>query len=274
MKTLFASGNQFLLHEASSNCYLEASDILNNLIPPLLTPFSGFTVVKGLFEPSSILHLRDQYFGSFEDGSYSYYDCNWHHNFSSFESHGTGNHPAASFVNSPDFLKFISTPSLRHISAFLLRSSSALLCPRAIVRSFSYLSNRCTFAHRDCEYFKVLDTTKAITAWIPLGPADFDSGQLIYLNDSHLFSDTIQSYVRTDRTLSSNLQSFADQFNLSWVAPVLDLGDVVFHCLHNVHASFDTHNVIPRLSCDLRFSADPSSVDPRWGNTWRGDDGL
>ncbi len=274
MTTLSASGERFLIYDAPSSSYLFASDILSGLLQPLLSPFSGFVVVKGLLDPVAISNIRDLYFGSFDDGSYSYYDNNWHHDHPSIDSHGAGNHPAASFVRSRSFLNFISNPALQKVSSYLLRSQQTLLCPRAIVRSFSHLSKRCTYAHRDCEYFKIPDNSKALTAWIPLGPADFEHGQLIYLNNSHLFPDSIKHSVRSDRTLSSNLQALADQFKMFWLAPKVELGDVVFHCLNNVHASFDTTNVIPRLSCDLRFSVDMNSVDSRWSQSWRGDDGL
>ena len=46
------------------------------------------------------------------------------------------------------------------------------------------------------------------------------------------------------------------------------------HCLNTVHASFDTNNITPRLSCDLRFAPSTEYLDPRWSTHWRGDDGL
>ena len=41
-----------------------------------------------------------------------------------------------------------------------------------------------------------------------------------------------------------------------------------------MHASFDSFSNIPRLSIDLRFSSTVNDHDPRWSNSWRGDDGF
>lgn len=274
MNTLIASGAPFHIHRAPSSFYLDASSLVNGSTDPLNHPLSGFLVIKRVFSPSSINRLRDLYFSSFGDNSYAFYDNNWHHNYSYPDSHGTGTHPARAFVQSSLFLDFISNSLLHKISSYLLGTSNSLLCPRAIVRSFSHLSKRCTYAHRDCDYFNIPDNSKALTAWIPLGPADYEHGQLIYLENSQHLSEVIAKDVRTDRTLSSDLQSVSEKYNLKWLAPELEIGDVVFHCLNNVHASFDTSNIVPRLSCDLRFSTNKASMDPRWGNSWRGDDGL
>ena len=62
--------------------------------------------------------------------------------------------------------------------------------------------------------------------------------------------------------------------NLKWYRPIIEIGDVIFHSLEIIHASFDSFSNIPRLSIDLRFAASEDDLDPRWSNEWRGDDGL
>ena len=83
------------------------------------------------------------------------------------------------------FLNIVNSNLIKKISIKLLNSESTILCPRMIVRSFSNLSERCTYAHRDKEYFKSFKPKNVITCWIPLGLVGSNNGQLIYLLDSH-----------------------------------------------------------------------------------------
>ena len=59
-----------------------------------------------------------------------------------------------------------------------------------------------------------------------------------------------------------------------WLIPKINIGDIVFHCLFSVHASFKSQVKVPRLSCDLRFAASKEDEDPRWNSYWYGEDGL
>ena len=68
--------------------------------------------------------------------------------------------------------------------------------------------------------------------------------------------------------------NLSKNLNLNWIRPIIEEGDVIYHSLEIVHASFDSNSNIPRLSIDLRFSASAEDHDPRWSNPWRGDDGL
>ena len=249
------------LSSANSTCYSEE------------IPFSGFLVVRNVFPSSTVNLLRDLYFSMFND-EYSFTNGQWNHVIDSCLSHGVGNHPARNFVRSTQFIEFINSPRLRFAASRLLDASNVYLCPRAIVRSFSHYSKRFTHAHRDCDYFVSSKPSKAITAWVPLGPADLDHGQLIYLKDSHLLHEDVNKLVKKDRTISSDLGALADSLQTSWYLPDVTVGDVVFHCMNNIHASFSTSNKVPRLSCDLRFAASLEYSDPRWNSTWAGDDGL
>ena len=66
----------------------------------------------------------------------------------------------------------------------------------------------------------------------------------------------------------------SNSLNLKWYRPIIEIGDVIFHSLEIVHASFDSNSIMPRLSIDLRYGASDFDLDSRWSDDWRGDDGL
>ena len=267
---LKASGKSFEAIDVPSECYIELDDLLSS---KPINNFGGILVVKNVFSNEIIDSLRSQYFSMFE-GDYEYDGSEWTHVNNSKLSHGIGLHPANIFVRSESFHNFIESSTLKKLAAVLLHSDQSVLSPRVILRSFSHLSSRCTLAHRDMDYFRTSDNSKALTAWIPLGPADSHHGQLVYLKDSHKNISSITKLVKDDRTITSDLKDLADHLETTWYLPKISKGDIVFHCLNVVHASFDTNNMIPRLSCDLRFASSTEYLDPKWSNYWRGDDGL
>ena len=143
------------------------------------------------------------------------------------------------------------------------------------MRSFSKCSTFTTKAHRDKEYYVSSDSSKAITSWIPIGPADKNHGQLIYLENSHQFSFADKSNKdKKERIISSSLNELANEKCSRWLIPKINMGDILFHCLFSVHASFESKVTIPRLSCDLRFAGSKEYEDPRWHSYWYGEDGL
>lgn len=267
---LKASQRSFKAIDAPSECYTELDDLLSS---KPINNLEGFLVVKNVFSHDIINSLRSQYFSRFE-GDYEYDGSEWTHVKRSKLSHGVGLHPANAFVRSKSFCDFIESSILKKLAALLLHSDQAVLCPRAIARSFSHLSSVRTLAHRDRDYFRITDNSKALTAWIPLGPTDLHHGQLVYLKDSQQNISRISKLVKEQRTITSDLQGLSDHFKTTWYIPTLSKGDVVFHCLNNVHASFDTQNIVPRLSCDLRFASSSEHLDPKWSKRWSGDDGL
>jgi hypothetical protein len=267
---LKASQKSFKAIDVPSECSIELDDLLNN---NPINNFEGILVVKNVFSNEIIDSLRSQYFSMFE-GNYEYDGSEWTHVNNSKLSHGIGSHPANMFVRSEPFRNFIESSILKKLAAVLLHSDQSVLSPRVILRSFSHLSSRCTLAHRDRDYFRTSDNSKALTAWIPLGPADSHHGQLVYLKDSYKNISTISKLVKSDRIITSDLKGLADHLETTWYLPKISKGDIVFHCLNVVHASFDTNKMIPRLSCDLRFASSTKYLDPKWSNYWRGDDGL
>ena len=101
-----------------------------------------------------------------------------------------------------------------------------------------------------------------------------NNGQLIYLLDSHKREEEIDKLVNSERIISKDFKKLSNSLNLKWYRPIIEIGDVIFHSLEIIHASFDSLSNIPRLSIDLRFAASKDDLDPKWSNEWRGDDGL
>ena len=148
----------FEAFDAPPEYYIELDDLLNG---KYINNFEGFLVIKNVFSHEIIDSLRSQYFSMFE-GDYEYNGSEWTHVKNSKLSHGIGSHPANIFVRSKSFCDFIESSILKKLAAVLLHSDQSVLSPRAILRSFSHLSSRCTLAHRDRDYFCIKDNSKAV----------------------------------------------------------------------------------------------------------------
>ena len=272
---LSSAGLQFKAFSPTKSYYADSKEILlnqeqykNKIIQ------QGFLVVKDVMDKEKIKNLRDQYYLLFKE-EYKKKDKEWYQIKEPKDSHGYGNHPVKNFLKSDDFLKFVNDPYLKKIVSILFGSNEAFLSKRVLVRSFSSLSSFTTSAHRDKEYYVSSNPLEAITAWIPLGIVDKVHGQLIYLEKSHNFEFIDKSnYDKKDRIISKNLSKLAEGKGSRWLIPNVNPGDVIFHCLNTVHASFDSKTLVPRLSCDLRFASATDYLDPRWNNYWYGEDGL
>ena len=98
---------------------------------------------------------------------------------------------------------------------------------------------------------------------------------LLLYEKSHTFDFIDKSkHDKKDRVISKNLSKLAKGKASRWLIPEVNPGDVIFHSLESVHASFDSNTLVPRLSCDLRFASSKEYLDPRWNNYWYGEDGL
>lgn len=272
---LKSSGLEFNAYKPTKNYYAEHKDILLNKEKyknKILQ--QGFLVVRNLMNKEIIKNLRDQYYQLFKE-EYKKLSNDWYQIKEPQHSHGYGNHPVKNFIKSNDFLKFVNDPYLKKIVSILLGSYETALSKRVLVRSFSSLSSFTTSAHRDSEYYISSNPSEAITAWIPLGLADKQRGQLVYLDKSHNFKFIDKSnYPKKDKVISKNLSKLAMDKGSKWLIPDIYPGDVIFHGLNIVHASFESKTLFPRLSCDLRFASAVDYLDPRWNEYWYGEDGL
>ena len=272
---LLSSNIEFKAYEPSSKYYANSQDVLDNkeFFKNKINE-QGFLLVRDVMDIKKIKELRDQYYQLFSE-EYKRKNNDWFQYKEPKDSHGYGNHPVKRFLKSESFIKFINDPFLKRIVSILLESKETVLSKRVLVRSFSSLSSFTTSAHRDKEYYVSPNPTKVITCWIPLGPADKDHGQLVYLEKSHnfLFVDKSKKD-KKDRIITKNLNKLAHDKGTRWLIPKFNVGDVIFHCLNSVHASFDSNTLVPRLSCDLRFASSKENLDSRWNEHWYGEDGL
>ena len=272
---LISSGLEFKAYKPSENYYADSKDILlnedkykNKIIE------QGFLVVQNVMDKQTVKTLRDKYYELFEE-EYKKVNNEWYQIKEPKYSHGYDDHPVKNFIKSDDFLKFVNDPYLKKIVSILFGSSETVLSKRVLVRSFSSLSTFTTNAHKDKDYYVSSKPQEALTAWIPLGSVDKVVGQLVYLEKSHnlKFIDKSKN-PKKDRIISKNLSNLAKDKRCRWLIPDLNIGDVIFHCLDIVHASFDSKSLLPRLSCDLRFASAKDYLDHRWDNYWYGEDGL
>ena len=273
--SLVSSEKRFNAFQAPKKHYVNLNELLKS--PQKYedkVKSNGFVVIKNVINEEKISKLRNNYYKLFSH-EYKFENNSWHQLTNPIDSHGYGNHPVKSFLKSEEFLSFVNDPQLKNIASILLGSKKTILSKRILVRSFSKCSTFTTKAHRDKEYYVCPEPKKAITAWIPIGPADVNHGQLIYLENSHNFAFEDKSQKeKKDRIISSDLDKLAKVNSSRWLIPKIDIGDIVFHCLFSVHASFKSQVTVPRLSCDLRFAASKNHEDPRWNSYWYGEDGL
>jgi len=274
MEVLQASKENFFCYPSSEVNTISFEEFISKKNSIKSLKEKGFLVVKDVIPKKDIDNARDVYFSLFKKGEYKKDKENWKHLYNHEDSHGCKNHPSIKFIKTKQFLKIAYSDKLNSLSKRILNSENTNLSPRMIVRSFSNLSKRCTYAHRDKEYFKSSNPQNVATCWIPIGPVGKLLGQLIYLMDSQNFESKIDDLVNEDKIISKNLGNLAKDLNMNWIRPIVEEGDVIFHSLEIVHASFDSNSNIPRLSIDLRYSASKDDHDSRWSNPWRGDDGL
>lgn len=275
MEVLTASKKRFDCYSSNEVNTLNFQELIlgKDLNLPKLNKI-GFLVIKNVIPKEDIDNARNNYFNLFKNGEYEKFNDKWIHLSNHKDPHGCNNHPSKEFLKKEQFLKIILSDNLNFLTKKLLNSNEVFLSPRMIVRSFSKLSSKCTFAHRDKEYFICKNSKNVITCWIPLGPVGVEYGQLIYLSDSHKKEKLIDNFVKDEKIISKDLDKLSKDLNLKWFRPIIEEGDIIFHSLEIVHSSFDSCSNIPRLSIDLRFSSTIEDHDPRWSNSWRGNDGL
>ncbi len=273
--SLKSSGNSFFAFDPPQKHYVDFHDLLKNkdYFRDKVNE-NGFLIIKNALNKKELNNLRDNYYKRFPN-DFVFSEDNWFQINNPKGSHGYGNHPVKNYVKSKEFLKFVYSKRLNDIASILLGSKDTVISKRIIVRSFANSSTVTTKAHKDSDYYVSSDLSKAVTAWIPIGPADKDHGQLIYLENSHKFSYKDNSKLdKKDRVITSNLEKLGSESSSRWLIPKLNMGDILFHCLRIVHASFDSTVNIPRLSCDIRFAASSEFQDPRWNSYFYGEDGL
>ncbi|KAF2484742.1 hypothetical protein BDY17DRAFT_134811 [Neohortaea acidophila] len=145
-----------------------------------------------------------------------------------------------------------------------------------------------------------------LTAWVPIGDCTAEGGGLMYLENSQDIGRNVEAdFVKRaehftpeerinafnanmarDGQLAHNVDDFrrdylAGQFGRNggkrrWLAGNFEAGDVVFHNEYLIHGAVKNQDPEGRirLSTDLRFYEEGSSLDERWMKVWKRDDGL
>jgi phytanoyl-CoA hydroxylase len=202
----------------------------------------------------------------------------------------------------PEYLEFLRHPALRSFVRELMGWDKEVLLARTLLRHC--VPNGISSAiHYDKIFLRGGDpTNNFLTAWVPIGDIAQNGGGLIYLEGSTDlgkqieadFTEKAKEFTKEERMNAYNknmaangsLGDDAEEFyqregkglrgSKKWLATNYEAGDVIFHNPYIVHGTSmneDQFNRI-RLSTDLRFYEEGTSLDERWFRVWTPDDGL
>ncbi len=135
-----------------------------------------------------------------------------------------------------------------------------------------------TQAHYDLLYLRE-GSDHVLSMWIPLGDCPTSLGGLIYLEGSHRWvqeEERVRFEKRPAASITADLPSLAQVHDARWLYADYEMGDVMVHTAHIVHAALDNHDPEGRLrlSTDIRYQLANEQIDLRWQNHWHDEDGL
>ncbi len=245
---------------------------------------NGYLYLPGILNREEVLNLREAYMNMFDPAIFKEGTTRREGVFSGkFQfapaEHGHTDHPASKFVQQDAFRLFTGSKELKQI-AELLMASEVVQLKRKPLRHFYKGTMIASKAH--CDYTYLNDGTENLLSfWIPLGDISMETGGLLYLEQSHHLNlgqlrEEVKSTETTidQRPIAKDLQHVSDVAGLPWLYADFKAGDIVIHNPFIVHASLDCCTDLMRLSTDLRFVKANDPVDPRWLESWRGDDGY
>ena len=159
-----------------------------------------------------------------------------------------------------------------------LFAASVHLHQRKLIRHALVNDTWITPAHYDLVYLRE-GSSNLLSAWIPLGDCPVERGGLIYLEGSHRHfaaRDVLEGGAKRAEHISYDLPALAEELDTRWLIADYRAGDVVVHSPYLLHASLNNvdANRQMRLSTDIRFQSSNETIDPRWQQHWRDDDGL
>jgi phytanoyl-CoA hydroxylase len=226
-----------------------------------------------------------------------------------FNSIGSPSYPDAAKLQAiaaahctPQYLAFLQNPELHEFVRSFMRWTSEVLLPRTLLRH-SVPYGISSAIHYDKIFLRGGDpASEFLTAWVPIGDTAHDGGGLIYLKNSTEIGRRIEAnFTKRAQTLSAedriraynqnmaangSLGTDAEEFyqgegrdfkrSTEWLTTDYEAGDCIFHNPYIVHGTTlneDKLNRI-RLSTDLRFYQEGSSLDERWLKLWAPTDGL
>ncbi len=118
-----------------------------------------------------------------------------------------------------------------------------------------------------------------LAMWIPLGDCPRERGGLAYLEGSHhwvMAGEREGTLKMPAASITAGLPGLADERDARWLVTDHEVGDVVVHSAHVVHAALDNtdRQGTMRLSTDIRYQWLSEPIDWRWQEHWNYDDGL
>lgn len=135
-----------------------------------------------------------------------------------------------------------------------------------------------TQAHYDLVYLRE-GSDRVLSMWIPVGDCPRERGGLAYLEGSHhwvMAKERAGTLKLPAASITADLPSLANEHNARWLLADYEVGDVVVHSAHIVHAALDNTDAggTMRLSTDIRYQRASEAIDWRWQEHWNYDDGL
>ncbi|KAI8659771.1 hypothetical protein NCS56_01195000 [Fusarium sp. Ph1] len=137
--------------------------------------------------------------------------------------------------------------------------------PRSLLRC-AVPGGEITPVHYDQIFLRAGPLT-SVTAWVPIGDIEVESGGLIYLDRAHDIGVKYEEdFSKMNADLSDEERMFGNKWSRAWLAGAYEAGDVVFHTPYTIHAG--AKNRSPkgrvRVSTDLRFVDKTKPYDERW----------
>lgn len=135
-----------------------------------------------------------------------------------------------------------------------------------------------TQAHYDLVYLRE-GSDRVLSMWIPLGDCPRERGGLAYLEGSHhwvMAQEREGTLKMPAASITADLPGLANERDARWLVTDYEVGDVVVHSAHIVHAALDNtdrHGTM-RLSTDIRYQRLSEPIDWRWQEHWNYNDGL
>lgn len=135
-----------------------------------------------------------------------------------------------------------------------------------------------TQAHYDLVYLRQ-GSDRVLSMWIPLGDCPRRRGGLTYLEGSHhwvMAGERAGTLKMHAASITADLPGLAEERDARWLVTDYEVGDVVVHSAHIVHAALDNveRDGTMRLSTDIRYQRLSEPIDWRWQEHWRYKDGL
>ncbi len=256
----------------------------------------GYVWLKGALDRAAVLAFRRRFFAGFEDmgllmpgvdpveGIYA----------GAGENKDLVTKKLFEAARWASYEAFCLSPRVREFYEEAL-GGEVYLHKRKIIRFTKPDDVNSTGGHYDLTYLRG-GTERVYTSWIPIGDTPVEMGGLVYLEGSDGWGRQMEAEFIAKSTdlspqerisaynkhmvaggwLTKDLPSLAERLDARWLVADYEAGDMMIHNSYMIHAA--TQNMATdgrmRLSTDIRYQLVADTIDARWGQDWRADDGL